>query len=109
MQGNGRDLARQDQPRHLRSHPLFQKVFVERTKRPVTATGRGGRALKQVFQIVVVVAVQSANEHRLFAALQLTLHETIVGAAARLQRQSAVGPELALGAEAMRRLYSPDQ
>src|SRR5208283_4445138 len=90
-------------------HPLYQKIFVERAKRPVAATGGSGRALKQVLQIVVVVQVQPANEHRLLAALQLTVHHPVVGAAARLQRQAAVGPELALAAEAMRCLHAPDE
>src|SRR5271166_3197577 len=109
MQSDGCHLARQRQPRHLRSHPLPQKVFVERAKGSVAAAGAGGRALKQVFQIVVVVQVQAANEQRLFAALQLTVHHLIVGAAAGLQGQAAVGPELPLAAEAVRRLHAPDQ
>src|SRR5271165_2807903 len=109
MQGNGRNLARQGQPRHLRLHPLLQKLFVKLAKRSLTTAGAGGRTLKQVFQIVVVVQVQAPNEHRLFAALQLTVDEAIVGAAARLQPQPAVGPELPLAAEAIRRLHPPQQ
>src|SRR5208337_1417740 len=109
MQGNGRNLARQGQPRHLRLHPLYQKLFVKLAKRSLAATGAGGRALKQVLQIVVVVQIQSANEHRLAAALQLTVDEAIVSAAARLQPQPAVGPELPLAAEAVRRLHPPQQ
>src|SRR5271166_2226657 len=101
MQSDGRDLTRQGQPGQLGLHPLPQKVFVEPAKGSVTATGGGRRALEQVLQIVVVVQVQSTNEHRLFPALQLAIHHAIVGAAARFQRQAAVGPELPLTAETM--------
>ncbi len=102
-------LRRQRQPRHLRSHPFFQKVFVELAERTLAAASRGGRALEQVLQIVVVVAVQPANEHRLLAPLQLAVHHPIVGTAARFQRQPAVGPELPFRAEAVRRLHSANQ
>src|SRR5208337_2774741 len=109
MQSDGGDLARQGQPRQLGLHPLYQEVFVEGAKRPVAATGGGGRALKQVLQIVVMVEIQAADEHRLFAALQLAVHHLVVGAAARFQRQAAVGPELPLAAEAVRCLHAPQQ
>src|SRR5208283_4240581 len=109
VQSDGRDLARQGQPRQLGLYPLPQKVFVEEAKGAVTATGGGGRTLKQVLQIVVVIQVEAANEHRLVSALQLPVHHLIVGAAARLQRQPAVGPELSLAAEAMGRLHPPEE
>src|SRR5271167_2382484 len=109
MQSDGGDLARQGQPRQLGLHPLPQKVFVEGAKRAVAATGGGGGALKQVLQIVIVVQVQAANEQRLFAALQLAVHHLIVGAAAGLQGQAAVGPELPLAAKTVGRLHPPDE
>src|SRR5271165_624191 len=56
-----------------------------------------------------MVEVQAADEHRLFAALQLTVHHLIVGAAAGFQRQAAVGPELPLAAKAMGCLHAPDE
>src|SRR5271157_1121018 len=56
-----------------------------------------------------MIQVQAANEHRLFAALHLAVHHVIVGAAARLQGQPAVGPELALAAETMRRLHPSEE
>ena len=92
MQSDGGDLACQGQPGQLGLHPLYQKVFVERAKGSVTATGGGGRTLKQVLQIVVVVQVEAANEHRLFPALQLAVHHLIVGAAARLQAPARSRP-----------------
>ena len=95
MQSDGGDLACQGQPRQLGLHSLYQKVFVERAKGSVTATGGGRRTLKQVLQIVVVVQVQAANEHRLFSALQLAVHHLIVGAAARLQAPARSRPRTA--------------
>ena len=49
MQSDGRNLARQGQPRQLGLHSLYQKVFVEEAKGAVTATGGGRRALKTGF------------------------------------------------------------
>src|SRR6266849_8055193 len=99
-QGNGGDLARQRQARHRRLHAFGQQTFIELTEGSVDGTSRRGRTLKQVFQIVIVVTVESADKHRLLGAHQLPVLEAVIGAAARLQGQSAVGPELTLAAEA---------
>src|SRR2546422_5071501 len=108
-QGNGGDLARQRQARHRRLHAFGQQAFIELTEGAVDNAGRRRRTLKQVFQIVIVVAVESADEHRFLGAHQLSVLEAVIGAAARLQGQPAVGPELTFAAEAVRRLYPPDQ
>ena len=44
-----------------------------------------------------------------FSSLELAVDEAEVGAAARLQRQPAVGPELPLCTKAVRRVHSPNQ
>src|SRR5438128_5439473 len=108
-QGNGGDLARQRQARHGGLQAFGQQAFIELTERAVDNAGRRRRTLKQVFQIVIVVAVESADEHRFLGAHQLSVLEAVIGAAARLQGQPAVGPELTFAAEAVRRLYPPDQ
>src|SRR5207237_8181936 len=108
-QGNGSDLARQRQARHRRLHAFGQQTFIELTEGAVDNAGRRRRTLTQVFQIVIVVAVESADEHRFLGAHQLSVLEAVIGAAARLQGQPAVGPELTFAAEAVRRLYPPDQ
>src|SRR5436190_16568457 len=108
-QTDGRDLARQGQPGHLRLHPLPQQGFVVITKRSGTGTGGGGGGFKNVFQIVIVIQVQTADEDRLLGAAQLAFDKVIVGAAACFQRQSAISPELALAAEAKRSLHAGDQ
>jgi hypothetical protein len=58
---------------------------------------------------VIVIAIQPANRGRLLRALQLSLNESLFGAAVRLDPKSAVGPELPLGAETMRCLQQSDQ
>ena len=50
---------------------------------------------------MVVILVQAANEHLLFAAPHLALDVVVFPAIAGFQPQSAIGPELALGAETM--------
>ena len=54
------DLARQGESRHVRLHPSGHASFIEMLKRP-GCSGSRGCALEDIFQIVVVVAVESAN------------------------------------------------
>ena len=65
--------------------------------------------LNKILQIVIVIAIQPANRGRLLRALQLSLDETLLGAAVRLDSKSAVAPELSLGTETMRCLHQSDQ
>src|SRR5437016_10432396 len=58
-QGNGGDLVRQRQARHRRLHAFGQQAFIELTEGAVDNAGRRRRTLKQVLQIVIVVAVES--------------------------------------------------
>src|SRR5208337_3546608 len=58
---------------------------------------------------MIMVPVQAANLRRLFPAFHLSVNHAVFAAVAHLQSQSAVGPELALGAEAMRRLHPANQ
>src|SRR5438128_2743113 len=53
---------------------------------------------------MVVIFVEAANGHLLFAAPQLALDVVVFPAVTGFQRQSAVGPELSFGAETMRGL-----
>src|SRR5207245_7925330 len=50
---------------------------------------------------MVVIFVEAANGHLLFAAPQLALDVVVFPAVAGFQPQSAVGPELSFGAETM--------
>src|SRR5215468_1164439 len=58
---------------------------------------------------MIVIQVQPANEDRFALASELAVDDLVIGAAARLESKSAVGPELAVGAEAKRGLNARNQ
>src|SRR5664279_1650075 len=58
---------------------------------------------------MIVVPVESADGDVFAGALQSSVFEAIVCAAVRLQAKPAVGPQQALGAEAMRSLDERNQ
>ena len=53
-----------------------------------------GRAHEDVFQIAIVVRVQSANHPQFLGAQQLPGGNAVFGARARFQGQFAIGPQL---------------
>ena len=66
--------------------------------------GRGGSrrcTVEDVFQIVIMVAVEPADGQNFLGALQLASDEAVFSAGVRSQRQTTVGPQLPLGPEAM--------
>ena len=74
--------------------------------------GRGGSrrcTLEDIFQIVIMVAVEPADGQNFLGAFQLASDEAIFPAGVRPQRQSTVGPELSLGPEAIGGLHQGDQ
>src|SRR5215831_5981015 len=93
-QGNGGDLARQGQLRHLRLDAGTQPLLVKLLQWSRENAGTHGRAFEDVLQVVVVVQVQSPDQYLFTGTLQLSFDLLIIGAAARLQTQTAVGPEL---------------
>ena len=68
------------------------------------AAGLCRRTFEDVFQIMTVVLIETTQLDWLVASLQLTLHRVVFSTAVRLQRQTAVRPELFLGAKPVRRL-----
>src|SRR6266853_1179869 len=108
-QSNGRDLARQGETSHRHFPSFGEQRGVESLKGSCGNTGQSGRAFENVFQIVIMIGIEPASSHELFGTLQLPLQETIFGAGASGQRQTAVGPQLPFGAETMRRLDQSDQ
>ena len=84
--------------------PLASDALVEILKRSGPDTGHGGGTFEQTFQIMIVVFVQAANGDLFLGAPQLAVDIAVFPADPGLQRQSAVGPQLALGAETMRGL-----
>ncbi len=66
-QHDGGNLSGQGQTRHLRAHALAQQSAVELLERTRFRPGHDRRTFKQVLQIVIAVAVQSANRACFFA------------------------------------------
>src|SRR2546428_14037683 len=78
-------------------------------ERSGASAGRGGRAFEDIFQLVVVIFIQTPGREKFPRALQLAGHEAIIRTGVRLQGQTAVSPELPLVPETMGRLEQSDQ
>src|ERR1700681_3867166 len=72
-----------------------------------SSPGRG--ALKDIFQIVIVVGVEPSNSQEFLGAFQLALHDSVFPARGSFQCQTTVGPQLPLGAKTMRRLHQSNE
>ena len=103
------NFACQGQPRHFRPDSLGNQSRVKFLERPSLGSGDDGCALENVFQIVIVIAVEPSQRYLLLRRSQLPIDLTMIGAAVRLDSKAAVGPQLPLGAEAMRCLQDRDQ
>src|SRR5580658_8644731 len=108
-QYNGGNLSGQGQTRHLRAQALAQQSAVELLQRTRFARGHDRRSLKQILQIVITVAVQSANGALFLHSFELPVDTAVIGAALCLDAKSAVGPELPLAAETVRGLQNAQQ
>src|ERR1700730_15469312 len=60
-QGNGRNLPRQCQTRHLRPHPFGQQRRVEIVERSSATAGPSGCTLEDFFHLMVVVPIQTTE------------------------------------------------
>src|SRR6266571_252584 len=58
---------------------------------------------------MIMVLVETAQRHGPLGSLQLALHLVVFPAGVRFQRQTAVRPQLPLGAKPMRRLHQRDK
>ena len=76
---------------------------------PGGTAGPDGRGLKDRFEIVVIVLIETPERHRFRRASELTFHIAIFSAAVRLDRQATLGPELPLAPEPVRRLQQCHQ
>ena len=85
-------ILRASQPRHRWFHTAGNAGLVKFLKR--SGGGRRSRScsLEDIFQIVIMIFVESANSHSLLGAFQLTANEAVLPAGIRFERQSAVGP-----------------
>src|ERR1700730_1551396 len=91
-QHDGGNLPGQGQTCHFWPDALGQQSCVELLKRTGFARGHDRRTLKQILQLVIAVAVQSANGARFLHSLQLSVDTAVISAALRLDAKSAVGP-----------------
>src|ERR1700686_3394096 len=107
-QGNGRNLPRQCQTRHLRPHPLGQQSRVEIVERSSVA-GPSGCTLEDFFHLMVVVPIQTTELLWFPGALELSAHKAVLRTVVGLNAQATVGPELPLAAEPLRGLHQRDQ
>ena len=65
--------------------------------------------LEDLFHLMVVISIQTTNLLGFLGALQLSAYVTVLRAVACLNRETAVGPQLPLGAETMRGLDQRDE
>src|SRR5579863_8059402 len=75
-QRDGCNLARQSQTCHLRPDSFGHQRIVKLPKRTSLGRGHCCRALEYTLQIVIVIAIQSANRYWLLRTFQLSLDET---------------------------------
>src|SRR5271165_6992608 len=97
-QSDGRDLARQSESRHRWLHPSRYETDVELLKRSTDGSSPSRRTLEDIFQIVIVVGVEPANNQEFLGAFQLALYDSVFPARGGFQCQTTVGPQLPLGA-----------
>src|ERR1700694_4922594 len=60
-QSNSCNLARQRQTSHLRLHAFGQQSRIEIAERSPTTAGPGGRTLEDLFHLMVVVLIETAE------------------------------------------------
>src|SRR6516164_5899026 len=108
-ESDGRHLPRQRETSHRRLHPFAEQALVEITEPSLSAAGPGGRTLKDGLHIMIVVLIEPAQRRWFLGTLQLSTHVPVLRTVAGVDRQSAVRPQLPLGAEAMWGLDQRDQ
>ncbi len=93
------NLPRQGEASHRWLHPLGKQSLVKIVKRSGGNAGRRSRTLEDIFQVVVMIGIQSAKLLRFLGALQLSFDIAVLRTVARFQPQAAIGPQLPLGTE----------
>ena len=103
------NLTRQCQTRHLRLDPFGNQSCVKLLEGLLDSSGPKSRALKEIFQIVVMVFVEPANGYRFLGTLELSVHHAVFRTGTGLQSQAAVAPQLSFGTETVRCLDEREQ
>src|ERR1700730_13450574 len=104
QQSDRSNFPGQREPCHRWFHSASHHGGIEILQRSRGDRGSDGRALKDIFSIVVVIQVQPTNRNVSLRSPELSLDIAVLTAAVGLQTKTAVGPELSLGAKTMRRL-----
>src|SRR6266699_2582334 len=86
---------------------LFQLFSVEMCS--LLAAAHTRRTLEDRFHVMIVILIEPTQLLWFLGTLQLSSHVTVLRAVARLNRETAVGPQLSLGAETMRGLDQRDE
>jgi hypothetical protein len=87
----------------------FDLSIVKLLERPCLGGGNCQGTLEQIFEIVIVILIESANRCLLPGPLQLSVNVLVLCAVVGFDRQPAVSPQLSLGAKAIRGLEQCDQ
>src|SRR5271169_1331648 len=103
-QSDRRYLPRQGEASHLWLHPLAEQALIEIAERSLPAAGHGGRTLKDGLHIMVMILIEPTQLLWFLSTLQLSAYVPVLRTVARVDRQTAVRPQLPLAAEAMRGL-----
>ena len=88
------NFARQRQTRHLRPDALGHQGIVKFLERSGFAGRDDGCALEDIFEIVIVIAVEPAQRYWPLRGSQLPVDVTVIGAAIGLDSQPPEGPPL---------------
>ena len=86
------------------SIPLLQ-TLIEIVKRSLLTAGHGRRPFEDGFHIVIVISIEPTNLLWFFGTLHLSGHVPVLRTVVRLNRQSAVGPQLPLCTAPVRGLH----
>src|SRR5215831_19659001 len=98
-QRNGCDFACQCEACHGGLDALAERGLIKLLQWSGPRTGSSGNGFEQTLQIMVMVFIETTNRKEFLRASQLAFHIAVFRADARLQSQSAVRPQLALGAK----------
>ena len=103
------NLSRQGESSHRWLHAFREQAQVEIVERSLSAAGHTRRTFEDGFHIVIMILIEPTNLLGLFRTLELSAHVTVLRTVARIDRQSAVRPQLSLAAEPMWSLHQRDQ
>ena len=86
------NLPRQGEASHRWLHPFGKQSLVKIVERPCGNAGHCSRTLEDIFEVVVMIAIQSAKLLRFLGALQLSFYIAVLRTVARnTSRTFAVG------------------